>query len=86
MPTQRALGEFGARWAPFRSVAAWYLWRAVDLHRAGKLPAPATPTRIKLVKQKPKKKAAKKGAAKKAKRAARPGTTRAKRARRATQN
>ena len=55
MPTTRALAEFGARWAPFRSVAAWYLWRAVDLHRAGKLPAPATPTRIKLVKKKKKK-------------------------------
>jgi DNA-3-methyladenine glycosylase II len=52
MPTPRALAEFGARWAPYRSVAAWYLWRAVDLHRAGKLPAPATPTRIKTVKKK----------------------------------
>jgi DNA-3-methyladenine glycosylase II len=60
MPTTRALAEFGARWAPYRSVAAWYLWRAVDLHRAGKLPAPATPTRVKIVKKKPKKKAAKK--------------------------
>lgn len=66
MPTPRALAEFGARWAPFRSVAAWYLWRAVDLHRAGKLPTPATPTRIKLVK---KKKVAKKVAAKKQTRA-----------------
>jgi DNA-3-methyladenine glycosylase II len=65
MPTPRALAEFGARWAPFRSVAAWYLWRAVDLHRAGKLPAPATPTRIKVVK----KKVAKKAAAKKRTRA-----------------
>jgi DNA-3-methyladenine glycosylase II len=64
MPTPRALAEFGARWAPYRSVAAWYLWRAVDLHRAGKLPAPATPTRIKIVK---KKKVAKKAAVKKAK-------------------
>ncbi|MEJ0086488.1 MAG: DNA-3-methyladenine glycosylase 2 family protein [Pseudomonadota bacterium] len=69
MPTTRALAEFGARWAPYRSVAAWYLWRAVDLHRAGKLPAPATPTRIKIVKTKPKKAAAKK-TAKKPKRAA----------------
>jgi DNA-3-methyladenine glycosylase II len=69
MPTARALGEFGARWAPYRSVAAWYLWRAVDLHRAGKLPAPATPTRIKTVKKKPKKKVAKKAAARKSKRA-----------------
>jgi DNA-3-methyladenine glycosylase II len=55
MPTPRALAEFGARWAPLRSVAAWYLWRAVDLHRAGKLPAPATATRIKLVKKRKKK-------------------------------
>jgi DNA-3-methyladenine glycosylase II len=52
MPTTRALAEFGARWAPYRSVASWYLWRAVDLHRAGKLPAPAQKTRIKLVKKK----------------------------------
>jgi DNA-3-methyladenine glycosylase II len=52
MPTPRALGEYGVRWAPFRSVAAWYLWRAVDLHKAGKLPAPAIKTRIKLVKKK----------------------------------
>jgi DNA-3-methyladenine glycosylase II len=66
MPTTRALAEFGARWAPYRSVAAWYLWRAVDLHRAGKLPKPATPTRIKIVK----KKTAKKSAAKKSVRAA----------------
>jgi DNA-3-methyladenine glycosylase II len=49
MPTPRALAEFGARWAPYRSIAAWYLWRAVDLHKAGKLPAPATRTRIQIV-------------------------------------
>jgi DNA-3-methyladenine glycosylase II len=52
MPTTRALAEFGARWAPYRSIAAWYLWRAVDLHKAGKLPAPASPTRIQIVKKK----------------------------------
>jgi DNA-3-methyladenine glycosylase II len=52
MPTTRALAEFGGRWAPFRSVAAWYLWRAVDLHREGKLPAPSMPARIKQVKKK----------------------------------
>jgi len=51
MPTPRALAEFGVRWAPFRSVAAWYLWRAVDLHRVGKLPAPPVKTRIKLEKK-----------------------------------
>jgi DNA-3-methyladenine glycosylase II len=54
MPTPRALAEFGARWAPYRSIAAWYLWRAVDLHRLGKLPKPAVPTRIQIVKKKEK--------------------------------
>jgi len=73
MPTPRALAEFGARWAPYRSVAAWYLWRAVDLHREGKLPEPATPTRVKTVKKKKKKAApAKPGRKAKKKRVARP--------------
>jgi DNA-3-methyladenine glycosylase II len=58
MPTPRALAEFGERWAPYRSVAAWYLWRAVELHKAGKLPAPVTKTRIKIVRNRPKKNAA----------------------------
>lgn len=31
MPTPKQLGAFGERWRPHRSVAAWYLWRAVDL-------------------------------------------------------
>lgn len=34
LPTPRELGEHGLRWAPERSTAAWYLWRAVDLERA----------------------------------------------------
>lgn len=33
LPKPRELAEFGARWAPYRTTAAWYLWRAVDLHR-----------------------------------------------------
>jgi DNA-3-methyladenine glycosylase II len=40
MPPPKVLALFGARWAPHRSAAAWYLWRAVDLHRAGQLPPP----------------------------------------------
>lgn len=40
MPPPKALALFGERWAPYRSAAAWYLWRAVDLARAGQLPAP----------------------------------------------
>ncbi|MFO1456318.1 MAG: DNA-3-methyladenine glycosylase 2 family protein [Steroidobacteraceae bacterium] len=43
MPAPRALAQFGARWAPQRSAAAWYLWRACDLHKAGRLPAPLRP-------------------------------------------
>jgi DNA-3-methyladenine glycosylase II len=38
MPTPRSLSAFGERWGPHRSVAAWYLWRAVELARAGTLP------------------------------------------------
>ena len=34
LPTPRELGDHGLRWAPERSAAAWYLWRAVDLERA----------------------------------------------------
>ena len=30
--------EFGQRWRPHRTLASWYLWRAVDLARADKLP------------------------------------------------
>ena len=67
MPTTRALAEFGARWAPYRSIAAWYLWRAVDLHKAGKLPAPLAPTRIQIVKKKRKLAGKKRGSSKGAK-------------------
>ena len=52
MPTPRALAEFGARWAPHRSLAAWYLWRAVDLSRTGKLPRTGRPPRVTLKKKK----------------------------------
>lgn len=30
MPTPLAVLEHGERWRPFRSVASWYLWRALD--------------------------------------------------------
>jgi O-6-methylguanine DNA methyltransferase len=30
LPTPKELGEYGARWAPYRSVASWYLWRATE--------------------------------------------------------
>jgi 3-methyladenine DNA glycosylase/8-oxoguanine DNA glycosylase len=30
MPTPKQLAAYGKRWAPYRSVASWYLWRAAD--------------------------------------------------------
>jgi len=49
LPTPRALTEFGERWKPHRSMAAWYLWRAVELSRQDRLPGrlrvPRVPTR-----------------------------------------
>jgi DNA-3-methyladenine glycosylase II len=34
IPTPRELGQYGERWRPYRTVASWYMWRAVEL--AGK--------------------------------------------------
>ena len=36
-PKPKALAELGMLYAPHRSVAAWYLWRAADLAKAEKL-------------------------------------------------
>jgi DNA-3-methyladenine glycosylase II len=33
-PTPKALARIGERWKPYRSVAAWYLWRAANEPRA----------------------------------------------------
>lgn len=46
MPAPRALAAFGERWRPYRSVASWYLWRAVELAREGRLPPPAERIRM----------------------------------------
>ena len=35
LPPPKALAKYGARWAPYRTVASWYLWRAVDLSKRG---------------------------------------------------
>jgi 3-methyladenine DNA glycosylase/8-oxoguanine DNA glycosylase len=34
LPTPKDLERHGEKWRPFRTVASWYLWRAVDLARA----------------------------------------------------
>ena len=36
MPAPKRLLEHGEIWRPFRSVASWYMWRAVDLEKAQK--------------------------------------------------
>ena len=35
-PKPKALAELGAAWAPWRSIAAWYLWRAADAAKASR--------------------------------------------------
>lgn len=40
-PKPRALAELGAVWAPFRSTAAWYLWRAAEAARPVRPTPPA---------------------------------------------
>jgi hypothetical protein len=63
MPHPRALAAWGERWKPFRTTAAWYLWRALELKRAGTLPAPAE--RIRLPRLKKRRRAARPGTARK---------------------
>jgi len=41
MPKPKDLAAFGERWKPYRSVASWYLWQAVHLHRSKKINARA---------------------------------------------
>lgn len=37
-PKPKALAEIGLAWSPFRSIAAWYLWRASDEGKGAKVP------------------------------------------------
>jgi DNA-3-methyladenine glycosylase II len=30
MPSRKQLLEIGERWRPWRTIASWYLWRALD--------------------------------------------------------
>lgn len=67
LPTPRALREFAERWRPYRTVASWYLWRAVELHRDERLPKPRRAPRLAIQKL-PKKPKRKKPTAKKPRR------------------
>lgn len=31
LPTPKELERYGERWKPYRTVASWYMWRAVEL-------------------------------------------------------
>lgn len=31
LPTPQRLQKIGAKWAPYRTIAAWYLWRSLEL-------------------------------------------------------
>src|SRR5215469_5502701 len=46
LPRPQALAAWGERWKPYRSTAAWYLWRANELKRAGTLPVPVERIRL----------------------------------------
>jgi DNA-3-methyladenine glycosylase II len=46
LPSPRALEAFGARWRPHRTAASWYLWRAIELAKAGTLPEPIAKIRL----------------------------------------
>jgi DNA-3-methyladenine glycosylase II len=87
LPHPKALAAWGERWKPHRSAAAWYLWRALELKRAGTLPQPAERIRLPRVKRRRRKAAAvarKRRASKRAppqRRAARGSAPRVRRAR-----
>jgi len=81
LPEPRALAAWGERWRPYRTAAAWYLWRALELKRTGALPAPTEHIRLPRVKKR-RRATIRKRARAKSRRDARPG--RAKKAARAT--
>ncbi len=37
LPKPKELQAFGEKWKPYRSIASWYLWQAVHLHRTNKV-------------------------------------------------
>jgi DNA-3-methyladenine glycosylase II len=45
LPTPAEMERRGARWAPWRSVASWYLWRACDLASGKIIPMPGHSTK-----------------------------------------
>ena len=87
LPRPQALAAWGERWKPHRSIAAWYLWRALELERAGTLPEPAERIRLPRVRRRRRRAArpgrARRPAGRKARRAAAQRRPRAQPAKRA---
>jgi DNA-3-methyladenine glycosylase II len=73
MPRPKAIAAWGERWKPYRSTAAWYLWRALELKRLGTLPVPSVRIRLPRVKTRVKK--ARRGARRKARKTISAGTS-----------
>jgi DNA-3-methyladenine glycosylase II len=58
IPKPRELAEFGERWRPYRSIASWYMWRAVE-HYGKKRKVTKAPTKKRAKKKSPKKRVTK---------------------------
>lgn len=43
LPSDERLERSARRWRPYRSIASWYLWRAVELHRPAQAVAQPLP-------------------------------------------
>ena len=43
LPKPRVLARYGEVWAPYRTTASWYLWRAVDIDRKSRQKAAGKP-------------------------------------------
>jgi|HubBroStandDraft_6_1064221.scaffolds.fasta_scaffold10442_2 DNA-3-methyladenine glycosylase II len=45
LPTPAKVQEIGARWEPYGTIAAWYLWRSLEHATPSRRPAPSRPRR-----------------------------------------
>jgi 3-methyladenine DNA glycosylase/8-oxoguanine DNA glycosylase len=58
IPKPRELAEFGERWRPYRSIASWYMWRAIE-HYGKKRKVTKAPTEKRAKKKSSKKRVTK---------------------------
>jgi DNA-3-methyladenine glycosylase II len=60
LPTPKKVEELGARWAPYRTVASWYLWRLLDVEPAPRQRRKSSAASRKTTKRKPAQRTARK--------------------------